>query len=276
MSKTYIDKYYTKRIDAIKYISIVDKMYNLLEYDYIIEPSAGAGAFSDNLPKNTIALDLIPEKDSIIKMDFFDFNFPKGKIIAIGNPPYGRRADLAKKFFNKCALYCDVIAFVLPRSMVRPSMHSNIDTRFHLKYEENLDYFELPDGNNFYRKSVFQIWEKDDFKIREKYKPIKKHKDFNLHHVIYAWDSKDKINNLKNICEIGIGQNSMNIDSFKNFSKGSVWGVEPLQDNVVEIFKEMDFSWVEEEASCAPSISKPNIIETYKKAKIKWENNHMK
>lgn len=265
MSKD-LDKFYTPSEKAISYIGKVDELYNLTSFDYIIEPSAGSGAFSKNLPNNTIALDLEPEHESIIKMNFFDYQFPKGRLVAIGNPPYGRRADLAKQFFNKCALYCDVIAFVLPRSMTRPSMHSNISTNFHLQYEENLEDFELPDGKYFYRKSVFQIWERDDFVVREKYKPETTHEDFNLHHA-NTWTATELKSQIVDICPIGIGQNSTKIKPSKELTRGSNWFIEPKKEYVIGLFKQMDFSWVGEQSSCAPSISKADIITEYKKIK---------
>ena len=269
----YIDKYYTPLDKALKYIDIVDEMYDLNSYDYILEPSAGSGSFSLNLPKKTIAIDLIPEHSSIKKCDFFDFQFPKGKGIVIGNPPYGRRADLAKKFFNRCGRYVDVIAFVLPKSMSRLSMHSNIDTRFHLKYEENIDYFEYPDGKKYFRRSVFQIWEKDDFNLREKYRPEKSHEDFNIHH-FNTWTDEDKREEILNKCSVGLGCASLKIGPARHkwFVKGSNWFIEPLKDHVEEIFLEhMSFKHLANLSSCSPSIAKPDIIEEYKKQKKQWE-----
>ena len=278
MNKEYIDKYYTPLDKALKYIDIVHNKYDLNSYDWIVEPSAGSGAFSLNLPKNTIAIDLHPDHKSITQCDFFDFRFPKGNGIAIGNPPYGRRADLAKKFFNKCALYCDVIAFILPRSMSRLSMHSNIDNRFHLKYEEDLDFFEYPNGSKYFRRSVFQIWEKDDFKIREKYRPQKIHEDFNIHH-FNTWTEDSKRNEILNKCPIGIGCASLKIGPSESdwFKKGSNWFIEPKKDYVKDIFfNYIDFKYLANFSACSPSVAKPDIIEQYKIKKKLWENKNGK
>ena len=262
-----LDKFYTPEVKSREYISKVKEMYGLDTFDYIIEPSAGGGAFYKNLPSYTIALDIEPECEGVIEMDFFDFKFPKGRCLAIGNPPYGRRADFAKKFFNKCAIHCDVIAFVLPRSMVRPSMWSNINPSFHLMYQENLDEFELPDGSYFYRKSVFQIWERNDFKLREKHVEHKSHPDFEMFH-INTWVDKKERDAVVEKCSIGIGQNSLKIKKSSEFeAKGSVWYIKPKNKEVAEIFWKMDFGWAAEQSSCAPSVSKGDIISEYIKLK---------
>ena len=66
-----LDKFYTKKAVVEKCVSILD----LDNYEVIVEPSAGSGAFLEYLPKNkTVALDIEPDISSIAKMDFFDTN----------------------------------------------------------------------------------------------------------------------------------------------------------------------------------------------------------
>ena len=151
-----LDQFFTPEPKAKELIKVVNSKYDLSQYDNIIEPSAGAGAFFKNLP-NAIGIDLEPQIDGIIKQDFFDFKFPQGKTIVIGNPPYGKRGSLALKFINKCADYADVIAFVLPRGFMRSALQNSVDTRLHLTHYEMLENFELPNGETYKVKSVFQI-----------------------------------------------------------------------------------------------------------------------
>lgn len=59
-----------------------------------LEPSAGAGAFLNFLPKY-IALDIAPENENILKQDYLDYTNDKNDFITIGNPPFGKRSLLA-------------------------------------------------------------------------------------------------------------------------------------------------------------------------------------
>lgn len=163
------DKFYTKGDVAIKLIELVD----LSKYDCVIEPSAGSGSFSKNIKhKNLISLDIEPEDDNIIKMDWFDFKFEKsGKVLVIGNPPFGNQGSLALKFINKCdELIVDTIAFILPKSFKKETFKNKIPDFYHLSIEVDLDddSYTLLD-NNYSVPSVFQIWERKSF-VREKFK----------------------------------------------------------------------------------------------------------
>jgi hypothetical protein len=74
MSKIKNDKYYTPP-DLAKYI--VNKTKEIIGEDNIaeyIEPSAGAGVFLNYLPKGTIAYDIEPEDNRIIKQDYLELN----------------------------------------------------------------------------------------------------------------------------------------------------------------------------------------------------------
>jgi hypothetical protein len=109
-----LDKYYTPKHIVDKCIQLLHKVINkddILEY---LEPSAGNGSFSLELP-NCIAYDIEPEHDSIIKADFLslDIEYKKGRVV-IGNPPFGERNNMARKFYKKSVKIADVVAFILP------------------------------------------------------------------------------------------------------------------------------------------------------------------
>lgn len=158
IKKNHNDKFYTKPEIAKKLISLLD----LNEYDVVIEPSAGNGSFSSNIThKNLIALDILPENDSILEMDWFEFTFEKtGKILVIGNPPFGRQGSLVTKFFLKCSeINADTIAFIVPKSFKKDSLKNKIPIQYHLLSEIDLDddSFTL-DGKTYSVPCVFQIW----------------------------------------------------------------------------------------------------------------------
>ena len=256
-----LDQFFTPEQKAIDLINVVNSKTALSTYDNIIEPSAGSGAFFKNLPKNSIGVDLEPHCEGVIKKDFFDFKFPKGRNLTIGNPPYGKRGSLALKFINKAADYSDTIAFVLPRGFMRSTLQNSIDQRLHLTHSEMLDTFELPDGAEYKVKSVFQIWEKKPI-LREKIIEPKEHPDFDLLHKHISWISSKELNDIKEEYPYAIGQNKMRIEESKNISKGSIWFLKPNKPNVKEIFETATFEsayWT----TGAPSLSKGDIINGY-------------
>ena len=152
------DKFYTSQKTVEYCLAQID----LKSFDYIIEPSAGSGAFSKNIP-GCVALDIQPEDSTIIKQDFFDFTVgsDKGKILVIGNPPFGVQNNLAIKFFNHAATFADCIAFVLPRSFRKDSIKNKLSLDFELTQETilNKNSFEL-NGTPYDVPCVFQIWAK--------------------------------------------------------------------------------------------------------------------
>ena len=109
-----LDKYYTKKQVVTK---CLDRL-SMTDYDLVIEPSAGNGAFfsSINHP-NKIGLDIQPEHKDIIKQDWLTYfiDCKYSSILVVGNPPFGRYHSLSKRFIQH-ALHPNVqtIAFILP------------------------------------------------------------------------------------------------------------------------------------------------------------------
>lgn len=116
MAKINLDKYYTSK-ELAKYC--IDKTLEVIgenNISEIIEPSAGNGAFSLQIP-NCIAYDLEPEHESIIKQDFLKLELQHKKDrLFIGNPPFGSRNTLSVKFYKKSITMGDFVAFILPVS----------------------------------------------------------------------------------------------------------------------------------------------------------------
>ena len=177
-SKVNLDKYYTP-IELAKYC--IDKTYEIIGKENIsevIEPSAGCGNFSLQIP-NCIAYDIEPEHENIIKQDFFEINLPykEGRLI-IGNPPYGKGGRLTIQFFNHSVKMAEYIAFILPASQY----NNNYNT-----YKYNLIYSELIDSSKFIDldkriKLTFNIYKRpiNGFNKRKKYK----FEDFELYEAI--------------------------------------------------------------------------------------------
>lgn len=154
-NRLHLDKYYTPTKLA-KYC--IDKAYEVIGIDNVsevIEPSAGDGSFSLQIPTVCWAYDIEPEHESIITQDFLelDVNYLRGRLI-IGNPPYGSRMSMAQKFFKKSVEIGDYIAFILPISQLN---NSNSLYEFDLIHSEDLGLHTYTDRKlhccfNIYRR----------------------------------------------------------------------------------------------------------------------------
>lgn len=163
-----LEKFYTK-VDTAKFCL---SFLNLEDYDKIIEPSAGNGSFSNLL--DCLAFDIEPENDNIIKADFLNLNIEKkGKILVVGNPPFGRQSSLAIKFINHASIFADTIAFILPLSFKKESMMKKLNGHLHLinvvSLSNNAFYYCNKDYNIPCAFFIFKYKEE----IREKSKKYK-------------------------------------------------------------------------------------------------------
>lgn len=145
------------------------ELYPDKEFSLFFEPSAGTGAFYNLFPaKQRLGIDLDPKCDGVKKQDFFEFAPPENETIAtIGNPPFGKNASLAVRFFNKAAEFSDVIAFIVPKTFQKKSLQNRLHLNFHLKLNEDLpkDAFVL-DGEPYNVPCCFQVWERTHSKRR--------------------------------------------------------------------------------------------------------------
>lgn len=184
------DQFYTKRNVAADCFKILKNNYpELLENSKIIEPSAGTGSFveafiNDGIEKDRIyAFDIDPKHPLVVTADFFDISFDNHDLIAIGNPPFGKRSKLAIKFFNHAAKFCHTIAFIVPVQFQKYGVQSHLDKDFRLIYEELLNPTSFENnGKDLTVRSCFQIWTKKDGyqNLRIKEKPATSHPDFEM------------------------------------------------------------------------------------------------
>jgi hypothetical protein len=158
------DQYYTKASVAKKCVDVILATVSNSDIYQWIEPSAGDGAFLKVLPSTAdrIGIDLEPKAPGIQQGNFLDWApVSQKKRIFFGNPPFGRQGSLAKAFIKHASLYADIIAFILPRSFVKPSMSRAFPLNFHLIHSNELDKKSFEVNKEEYDvPCVFQIWQR--------------------------------------------------------------------------------------------------------------------
>jgi len=189
LKRDTIDKFYTDTKVVTRCIMNIKKHLKISKKnDIVIEPSAGNGAFINQLKKlcdNHLFMDIKPEHPDIIQQDFLEFDDTRvhnqltvvkddtrvhnqltvddTRVHIIGNPPFGRQSSLAIKFIKKATTFCESISFILPRSFKKDSLKKYFPLRFHLIYQEDLprDSFRM-NGDVYDVDTVFQIWKRMD------------------------------------------------------------------------------------------------------------------
>jgi adenine-specific DNA-methyltransferase len=178
--------------------NIVDLMFKLSKNSgKILEPSAGEGAFTDYIIKNSsrsitsIEIDKEKKTESIQIMDFFDFDEINKYSTIIGNPPYvsyknihldtiekiqnkdylksfDNRSNLYLFFIRKCIEHMDFggeMIFITPREFIKATSSISLNNFI---YEKGTitDWYEYGDISIFKGFSpTVAIWrfEKDNF-----------------------------------------------------------------------------------------------------------------
>lgn len=170
VAKIENDKYYTPIALAKR---LIDKTYEIIGKENItevIEPSAGNGSFSLQI-EGCKAYDLVPEHETIQQADFLTLplTYKKGRLF-IGNPPFGVHFNLINDFCERCYMYGDYIAFVLPISCYQNDIKLY---KFDLIYSEDLGMEHYTDRdlhccfNIYKRPSNGVLNERKDYTLNE-------------------------------------------------------------------------------------------------------------
>lgn len=162
------DQYYTTESTAKLLVSMIEPY--ITDSHTILEPSAGTGVFIDLLKKYEIeAYDIEPKHSAIIEKDFLKAELSNKPYITVGNPPFGGHStSLAVNFFNKCATVSDYIAFIVPRSFRKQSIHNRLDEYFHLITDEDCPKNSFTMNSTTWDVTTcMQVWKRENHK-REK------------------------------------------------------------------------------------------------------------
>lgn len=131
-----------------------------------VEPSAGTGAFVRPLldaGRKVRAVDIDPKFSAVTRMGFLNaegvFDGDHSAIVTIGNPPFGKNACLAVQFFNRAARHSDEIAFIVPRTFRKMSLHKRLHGMFHLSEDGDVESRAfIRFGNPHDVPCAWQIW----------------------------------------------------------------------------------------------------------------------
>lgn len=265
LNRKNTDKFYTNTNVVNLCINNLKKYINISPNDLCIEPSAGSGSFISQIKllcKNYLFLDLEPEHNEIIKMDYLNFNYKKikeeyEKIHIIGNPPFGRQSSLAKKFIKYSSKFCDSISFILPKSFKKDSFKKSIPINFHLEFELDIPENAFLINNKIHNvPCIFQIWIKKDFNriIPKKIKPL-----------LFKFVKKNKF---PDISFRRVGINAGNIDkSIISKSEQSHYFIKFNKELTDDLFNKLKaIKFLSKDNTVGPrSISKQELIKEYNK-----------
>lgn len=249
-----LDQFYTKQEVARECLDTLDKY----SPDLWLEPSAGTGSFYNLLPSNKLGYDLEPKAEGILQQDFLTVVLPENKnIVAVGNPPFGYRAQGAIEFFNHCARQCSAIGMIVPRSFRKAYIINQLHPNFHLVID-NILPIGIFDGGAEKIRTVWQVWEKKETK-REKIVLPSSHSDFNIvaqgkSFDIDRADIAIRRTGYKSVGEVVFPEDASPITQYVF--------IELKTDSAIEVFETLDLSCAFDTA-LAPTVTQGEIIQAY-------------
>jgi hypothetical protein len=264
MKSAHLDQFYTNPLIAKKCIELVCEHLPKKKHIQYIEPSAGSGSFSSQL-KNCFSFDLDPKLDDIDKKDFLKITpdeitnkLERKSVCIIGNPPFGRCSSLAVKFFNHSTLFGDTIAFILPRTFKKRSIHKRLNLNYHLVFE-----WDIPKKSFIYLDQpydvpcVFQIWEKqEESRVIEKI-------DFNNKWFTFV----KKKDGEAAIRRVG-GRSGLAYFDFSEAAESSHYFIKAKEGTIQEIVKKinsLDITKIVNSTAGVRSLSKFELLKEFKK-----------
>ncbi len=188
-----LDQFYTKGAvarDCLRFLRAVAR--DFLDWDRLlwVEPSAGEGAFFRLLPESRrIGMDVEPGADGVRREDFLTWRPPEAepdRTAVVGNPPFGHRARLATRFFNRAAEFASTIAMIVPVQFRKYSVHRNLrpDLQWIATHALPESAFYTPDNPDYRLNAEFQVWTRapghgyPDLRLRQP--PPIRHPDFDM------------------------------------------------------------------------------------------------
>lgn len=250
MTAKELGQYYTAIDYAHQFYQTVCTHVDIDEADIVLEPSAGTGSFYNLLPSSRIGLDLEPKAAGIIQQDFFTWHPPRdSKVVTIGNPPFGKNANLAVKFFNHAAQFSDTIAFILPRTFRKASVVNRLHKDFHCVYDET-----VPDNSFVYNGKEYNVWCAAQIWVR-KSTPRPKMEILSLAAMREWFEITTPQDADFAIQRVGGRAGLIRTVDFRGYSDQSHYFIKQHCPSVLETFLTLDFDCVKYNTAGNPSIS---------------------
>ncbi len=250
-----LDQFYTRRPLAAYLYTVFCRFIDPTHF-LLLEPGAGKGAFLSVMPEDSLGFDPDPRYPGVLSADFLALplaaRVPQDTRVAVlGNPPFGRNASLAVRFFKHAACRADVIAFIVPLSFRKATIQNRLDRRFRLIHEETLprDAFVFRD-QPYNVPAAFQIWQRQD-EPRETIERETSHPDFEF--------ATTPLGANFAIQRVGTGAGRIHRDFTKSMSSHYF-----IKGPVLRIMRQLDFSKVTKNVAGNPSLAKAEIVALYK------------
>ncbi len=260
MTAKELDQYYTGPELAKYFLAKVQELLPYNDYDMILEPSAGTGSFYNLLDHRRVGIDLDPKCAGVQQQNFYDYvaPIPHGKILTIGNPPFGKNASDAVKFFNYSAPFSQAIAFILPRTFRKASVINRLHSDFHLVFDET-----VPDNSFIHNDKPYSVWCTMQIWVRKDIKRdkilIKKISDARDYWEIVEPNNAD-------FCVQRVGGRAGQVRTganFRTFSPLSHYYIKSKHPSVLDIFKSLNYDDLKYNTAGNPSISPGELVELF-------------
>lgn len=250
------DQYYTNETVAAECYRIFCEHFNPI-FCKMVEPSAGTGSFFKLLPSRSLGYDVEPKYPGILEADFFTVEVTsEWKVAVIGNPPFGRCAETAVRFFNHAACQSRIIAMIFPKTFRKVRFQNKLNCNFHLVREVAVPKNAFVFRNRRYDvPTVFQIWERRP-EPRTRVLVETTHPDF-------AFTSPDGAD----FAIRRIGARAGRIVSLDGANPSAHYFI---RGDVEAIMRQLDFASAAANVAGIPSLAKSEIIALYKE----WIKNH--
>ncbi len=258
--KSALDRFYTHPDVARECWARTVSLFDTKSFDLFLEPSAGNGSFFRLLPHDARrGIDLDPRDAGIERGDFLAIFGPsEERVLTIGNPPFGRVAATAVRFFNRAASFSTVIAFILPRTFRKISVQNKLDARFHLKAEWDLPKNAfLLDGSPYDVPCCFQIWEK---RASPRARPTER-----IDNHVFEFASKDRADFAVRRVGGKAGKCSRDLATAAEVSHYFLKLKDPKLDRraVMDFIDGLDLSKIVNATAGVRSLSKPEFVESF-------------
>jgi len=261
------EQYFTTRELARRCVDFTASLVDWNSFEHYLEPSAGEGSFLELLPQaRRTGLDVEPRAAEVTKADFLGWEPPplRGRMLTIGNPPFGQRAALAFSFLHRACAFSDVVGFILPRSFNKYTFQNRVPGTFHL-----LGSFDCQDFYGRARQpqsvnAVFQVWERRD-ELRARVDPPGTHPDFDMRHCHLSRAKPTDLVALRAGYAFGVAQvgSDFKPKAVASVTTGSHWFIRPRVPQVRARFERLDFAFLDGMNTAHKSLSKRDIVTAY-------------